>query len=338
MSPFVPVAGMSCIVPIDASSYMNINPTKLLRRVYNSFQDLFPGSIQEPLGSLIETCRPENVFDTSDRKFKQEAGARMPEYHEESRTIVLEQIPDYYSELSEYLEVLSNSQRLKILKILEKRSKDVRMIASEINTSYENTKKHLDKLISMGLIRKEVGLGQQTSKGVHPVWKYSLVPGAMEAVVRNLGIFSNMHINIDDADLKKKLDDVRQAVDGEISGKNPMVILLGGYDDGKLFILEHTETRVGRIDSSRPEAAESSSDIVLSKEYSSVSRISKPHGIFKKEGSNYYFEDRGSSGGSFLNSVELQKRQPVVLHDGDLLELGKGAQGARLLIILPNGA
>ncbi|MDD1706828.1 MAG: FHA domain-containing protein [Methanoregulaceae archaeon] len=261
----------------------------------------------------------------------------MAEYHEESRTIVLEQVPDYYSELSEYLEVLSNSQRLKILKILEKRPKDVRMIASEINTSYENTKKHLDKLISMGLIRKEVGLGQQTSKGVHPVWKYSLVPGAMEAVVRNLGIFSNMRINIDDADLKKKLDEVRQAVEGEISGKKPMVILLGGSDDGKLFILEHPETRVGRIDPARPEAAESSSEIVLSREYSSVSRISKPHGIIKREGPNYYFEDRGSSGGSFLNSVELPKGQPVVIHDSDLLELGKGAQGARLLVILPVG-
>ena len=53
------------------------------------------------------------------------------------------------------------------------------------------------------------------------------------------------------------------------------------------------------------------------------------------EGQNYYFEDRGSSGGSYLNSTELQKRQPAVLHDGDLLELGKGAHGARLLIILP---
>ncbi len=161
----------------------------------------------------------------------------MAEHREEAHTIVLDQVPDYYNELSEYLEVLSNSQRLKILKILEKKPKDVRMIASDINTSYENTKKHLDKLIAMGLIRKEVGLGQQTSKGVHPVWKYSLVPGAMEAVVRNLGIFSNMRININDAELKKKLEEVREAVDSEIAGNNPMVIILGGSDDGKLFIL-----------------------------------------------------------------------------------------------------
>jgi predicted transcriptional regulator len=156
----------------------------------------------------------------------------MAQQHEESKTIVLESAPDYFHELSEYLEVLSNSQRLRILKILERKPKDVRKVASEINTSYENTKKHLDKLISMGLIRKEVGLGQPTAKGVHPVWNYSLVPGAMEAIIRNLGIFSNMRITIDDADLKKKLDEVREAVECEISGNKPMVILLGGPDDG----------------------------------------------------------------------------------------------------------
>ncbi|MCE5297714.1 MAG: FHA domain-containing protein [Methanoregulaceae archaeon] len=257
----------------------------------------------------------------------------MTEQHEESRTIVLEQAPDYFNELSEYLEVLSNSQRLKILKILERRPKDVRMIASEINTSYENTKKHLDKLISMGLIRKEVGLGQQTSKGVHPVWKYSLVPGAMEAIVRNLGIFSNMRINIDDADLKKRLDDVREVVEDEIAGHKPMVILLGGPDDGKLYILENNESRIGRID---PSHLSTGGDVILSADYSSVSRISKPHGVIRREGLRYIFEDRGSTGGSFLNSTELQKRQPAILHDGDLIELAKGAKGARLLVILPD--
>ena len=121
---------------------------------------------------------------------------------EKGRTIILESTADDYSELSEYLEVLSNSQRLKILKILEKGPREVRKIASEIDTSYENTKKHLDKLLSTGLIRKEAGLGEVTSKGVHPVWKYSLVPGAMEAIVRNLGIFSNMRINLVNPELR----------------------------------------------------------------------------------------------------------------------------------------
>jgi DNA-binding transcriptional ArsR family regulator len=286
----------------------------------------------EPAGYIIESpVRRMFLIQKDDLLYGRQG--RMMDQHEESKTIVLEQAPDYFNELSEYLEVLSNSQRLKILKILERKPRDVRLIASEINTSYENTKKHLDKLISMGLIRKEVGLGQQTSKGVHPVWKYSLVPGAMEAIIRNLGIFSNMRINIDDTELKKRLDEVREVVEDEIAGHKPMIILLGGSDDGKLFILENNESRIGRIDPSYPSI---NGDVSLSAEYTSVSRISKPHGIIKKEGSRYLFEDRGSTGGSFLNSTELQKRQPAILHDGDLLELAKGAKGARLLVILPD--
>jgi DNA-binding transcriptional ArsR family regulator len=262
----------------------------------------------------------------------------MAKHHEEAQTIVLEQVPDYYNELSEYLEVLSNSQRLKILKILEKRPKEVRKVASDINISYENTKKHLDKLISIGLIRKEAGLGKQTSKGVHPVWKYSLVPGAMEAVVRNLGIFSNLRVNINDKELKKRLHEVRETFEEEIIRNKPIVLILGGFDDGILFVLEKPETRVGRIDALQPQSLEPTSDIVLSPEYSSVSRVTRPHGVFRKEGPNYCFEDQGSSGGSYLNSIELPQRQPAVLHDGDLIELGKGARGARLLVILPDPA
>lgn len=257
------------------------------------------------------------------------------EQQDAARTVVLGEIPDYFMELSEYLEVLSNSQRLKILKLLERKPRDVRMIASEIETSYENTKKHLDKLMGMGLIRKEVGLGQQTSKGVHPVWKYSLVPGAMEAVVRNLGIFSNMRIQMADADMKKRLDEVRTAIQGDITGCRPMLILLGGTEDGKCFCIPDKDVRIGRVDSQAGADTEQSGDVILSREYSSVSRVSRPHAVLRKEGMKWILEDRGSTGGTFLNSTPLQKKVPVELSDGDLIELAKGTAGARLLVIIP---
>ncbi|MCU0631771.1 MAG: FHA domain-containing protein [Methanolinea sp.] len=257
------------------------------------------------------------------------------ESQDAARTVVLDEVPDYYMELSEYLEVLSNSQRLKILKMLEKKPRDVRMIASEIATSYENTKKHLDKLMGMGLIRKEVGLGQQTSKGVHPVWKYSLVPGAMEAVVRNLGIFSNMRIQMADSDLKKRLDEVRNAIEGDVIGHHPMLILLGGPDDGKCFCIPENAVRIGRVDTREEGIGDQEGDVILAREYTSVSRVSRPHAMFRKEGTKWLLEDRGSTGGTFLNSTPLQKRVPVEVSDGDLIELAKGTAGARLLVILP---
>ncbi len=250
-----------------------------------------------------------------------------------TRTIVHEEAPDYFQELSEYLEVLSNSQRLKILKMLEKKPRDVRTIASEIQTSYENTKKHLDRLMGMGLIRKEVGLGPQTSKGVHPVWMYSLVPGAMEAIIRNLGFFSNIRIQLADTDLKRRLEDVRSAIEGEITGNRPVLIVLGGPEDGKFFFIGENGARIGRMDQTAKPGAPG--DVVLGREYSSVSRVSRPHAVLRREGNKWLVEDRGSTGGTFLNGSTLQKGVAAEVSDGDVIELAKGPAGAKLLVILP---
>ena len=257
---------------------------------------------------------------------------------DQSQTIVLSDHDDYYEELSEYLEVLSNSQRLKILKILEKSPKEVRKIAAEIDTSYENTKKHLDKLLSTGLIRKEAGLGQATSKGVHPVWKYSLVPGAMEAIVRNLGLFSNIRINPADAELRTKLDAVRGRVAEELLAPIPSLVLLGGPEDGKVFLLSGHEVRVGRIDPKHQAMYNPEEDVILSAEYTAVSRVSKPHGKLINENGRWLIEDGGSTGGTMVNSVAVTPDKKVPLQDGDLIELAKGIYGAKLLVIMPNQA
>ena len=66
---------------------------------------------------------------------------------DKSPTIIVHEDSDSLEELSEYLDVLSSSARLRILKFLEKKPRDARGISKEIETSYENTKKHLDKLL-----------------------------------------------------------------------------------------------------------------------------------------------------------------------------------------------
>lgn len=255
---------------------------------------------------------------------------------EKGRTIILESTADDYSELSEYLEVLSNSQRLKILKILEKGPREVRKIASEIDTSYENTKKHLDKLLSTGLIRKEAGLGEVTSKGVHPVWKYSLVPGAMEAIVRNLGIFSNMRINLVNPELRQKLDELRGKVAEELTGPTPLVIVLGGPEDGKVFLLKGGDIALGRIDPGNETRYRKDADLVLSDAYSAVSRVSRPHAKFLSDGGKWYIEDRGSTSGTTVNATPVKGGSRVLLNDGDLVELARGPSGAKLLVIIPH--
>ncbi|MDD4299277.1 MAG: ArsR family transcriptional regulator [Methanomicrobium sp.] len=245
-------------------------------------------------------------------------------------TIAISNDPDFYEDLSEYLNVLSNPTRLKILKLIEHHPKEVREIAKEINTSYENTKKHLDKLLNTGVIKKEAGMGRQTSKGSLPVWKYSLIPGGMEGIIRNLSIFSNIDIRIGEDELNSKLKSVRSMLEsGEKTGI-PVVIVLGGEDDGKVWPLKEKEVPVGREDISAPEILKEGS-IILSSGYEAVTRVTKPHGRFIQRGDEWFYEDCKSTGGSYINNKKIQHGRENPVKNGDMLDLARGAKGARLI-------
>jgi len=254
---------------------------------------------------------------------------------DKSPTIVVEDTAESLDELSEYLDVLSSSARLKIVKFLEKKPRDARAISHEIETSYENTKKHLDKLMSIGVIKKGAGLGSPTSKGIHPVWQYSIVPGGLESIIRNLGLFSNTRVQIIGGEISKRLEAVKSTLSQEVLGNVPAAIVLGGPEDGRIFLLRNDLVRVGRIDPERPADATGDADVELSGAYTAVTRISKPHGKFLAKKNAWYFEDCGSTGGSVLNNARLEPNVPTQVHDGDLLEFAKGAGGAKLLLIIP---
>ena len=254
---------------------------------------------------------------------------------DKSPTIIVHEDSDSLEELSEYLDVLSSSARLRILKFLEKKPRDARAISKEIETSYENTKKHLDKLLSVGVIKKEAGLGAPTSKGIHPVWEYSVVPGGLEAIIRNLGLFANTRVQIVGSEISRRLEEVKNTLSKEVLGNTPSAIVLGGPDDGKVFMLKHEQVRIGRIDPENPVAFSSENDVVLSDGYTAVTRVSKPHGRFLHNKDGWQIEDCGSTGGTKLNNKHIEKNSRVALHDGDLIEFSKGVSGVKLLIIIP---
>jgi DNA-binding transcriptional ArsR family regulator len=254
---------------------------------------------------------------------------------DKSPTIIIREDSDSLEELSEYLDVLSSSARLRILKFLEKKPRDARAISKEIETSYENTKKHLDKLLSVGVIKKEAGLGAPTSKGIHPVWEYSIVPGGLEAIIRNLGLFSNTRVQIMGSEISRRLEEVKNTLSKEVLGNIPTAIVLGGPDDGKVFMLKHDQIRIGRIDPENQAAFSPDVDIVFSDGYTAVTRVSKPHGKFIRSNEGWYIEDCGSMGGTKLNTKRLEKNTSVSIHDGDLIEFSKGVFGVKLLMIIP---
>jgi pSer/pThr/pTyr-binding forkhead associated (FHA) protein len=256
---------------------------------------------------------------------------------DKSPTIIVHENADSLEELSEYLDVLSSSARLRILKFIEKKPRDARAISKEIETSYENTKKHLDKLLSIGVIKKEAGLGAPTSKGIHPVWEYSIVHGGLEAIIRNLGLFSNAQVQIIGTEISNRLDKVKNTLSKEVLGNIPTAMVLGGSDDGKAFQLKQSQIRIGRIDPENKPGISYDDDIVLSEGYTAVTRISKPHGRFIHEKDGWYIEDCGSTGGTRVNHNRLEKNTKIMVNDGDLIELAKGISGVKLLMIIPQG-
>lgn len=255
--------------------------------------------------------------------------------HDKSPTLIVHEESDSLEELSDYLDVLSSSARLRIMKFLEKKPRDARAISKEIETSYENTKKHLDKLLSIGVIKKEAGLGAPTSKGIHPVWQYSLVPGGLEAIIRNLSLFSNTRVNVVGSEISRRLDEVKGNLSKEVLGNVPAALVLGGPDDTKVFLLREERISIGRTDPENKAAFRPETDVVLSEGYSAVTRVSKPHGRFFRKNENWFVEDCGSTGGTQVNNTKIEKGVPVQLQDGDLIELAKGVSGIKLLMVIP---
>jgi pSer/pThr/pTyr-binding forkhead associated (FHA) protein len=161
------------------------------------------------------------------------------------------------------------------------------------------------------------------------------VPGGLELMIRNLGLFSHMKMHIVRDDISEKIDETRKMVSRELFGNNPVLIVLGGQDDGMAFSLKHGTIRIGRGDLRNQVQINPEEDLVLSQGYASVSRVSRPHARIVRDKKTWFIEDIGSRGGTSVNKKSLDQNARVPLHDGDLIELSKGTTGAKLLVIIP---
>lgn len=77
---------------------------------------------------------------------------------------------------------------------------------------------------------------------------------------------------------------------------------------GRQYQLFKGDTRIGR----KPEA----NDIVLNNP-----TVSREHALIREGGGVFTIYDRGSTGGTLVNSQRI--RQPVILYHGDVIELGE---------------
>lgn len=250
----------------------------------------------------------------------------------DKETVSVSTDPAFLQELSDYLEVLSNPTRLKILKVIEKDPREISEIASRIETSYANTKKHIDQLVAIGLVKKEAGFGRETVKGIHPVWKFSLVDGGMEILIRNIGVFSSINIPMGYGDIQSRIEPVRKALLDEPGTKGPALHLIEGNTAGRTFLITKDRVSIGRMDPDFPSAAKDG-DIALPVEYAAVTRITRPHAVLFRSNNEWLIEDKGSSGGTYVNSQRITPMQKTAIRNSDVIDFAIGESSARFIFV-----
>ncbi len=245
----------------------------------------------------------------------------------DDRTILTSSDPEFIAELSEYLDVLASPVRLRILSFLGAKPRTVRQISFEIKTSYENTKKHVTRLVSLGLLHKEIGVSDEPANQGQPVFYYALEPEGLRHALRNLSIFTSgtgtglEHLSNQALAAKTGLQQI-------IPSAGPSLSITTGPQKGTSFELTAEHYRVGRIedgwDGKMPEPA-----ILLEEEYRSVSRISRPHAWIRMHAGFWSVADGNSKGGTWVNGRRIS-HEPTIMTDGDLIELSPGSLGVTL--------
>lgn len=249
------------------------------------------------------------------------------------KTISVASDPVFLEELSEYLEVLSNPVRLKIIRFIEHEPKELTVIAEHIGMTYQNAKKHVDRLITAGLVGRAAGFGRETDRGIAPVWKYSLAAGGLENLTKTMGIFSSITVPLGYNDIRQRILTVRSEIGKTTGLDRPVLYLIGGPAEGQEYILKNDRIAMGREDPDHP-FSNSEGAIVLPDEYQAVTRVAKPHAYLVRTITSWEVEDNMSTGGTYVNSRRLEPLKGTTLSNGDVIDLSAGANSARFLFIL----
>jgi len=250
----------------------------------------------------------------------------------EEKTLSISTDPVFLEELSEYLEVLSSPLRLKILKFIEREPREITAIADHVGMTYQNTKKHMDRLVSASLVKRTAGFGRETDRGIAPVWKYSLTDGSLENITRTLGIFSSISAPVEYTEIRERIRSVKSELEKSGNPAGPVLYAIGGAADGQGYILKKDRIPLGRVDPDHP-PADNESVIALPEEYRAVTRVTKPHAVLIRAAGSWQIEDNASTGGTFLNSRRLDPLKRTTLASGDVIDLSVGASAARFLFI-----
>jgi hypothetical protein len=253
----------------------------------------------------------------------------------DKKTIIVKQksAPDITVDLAEFLEVLGSPVRLAILKLLESKPMDVENISHFLwkdyhkTSSRENTKNHVDKLLSIGVVMKQPGIRENRA-----VINYVMIPGSIETIMRTLGKVMKFNLNLE---LSSQVLGVQDKISEEFSSSFASIKVLGGEEDGKEFSLRGDEIKVGRVDPKNVAKYDPKNDIALSDKYEAVTRISKPHAKLILEDGKWFIAHCEGVNQTYLWNKKLEKDRKELLKDGDVIALAEGTKGVRLVFLQP---
>jgi hypothetical protein len=252
-----------------------------------------------------------------------------------NETIIIKQnnAPDITVELAKYLDVLGSPIRLNILKLLGTTPMDVELVCRglwrkyHISSCRENTKKHIDKLLSIGLVRKKAGIRDNRA-----VINYVLVSGSIETAMRTLSKVMRFDL---DFQVDRKVAGVREKLSEKFSDSFAVIRVLGGVYDGREFLLKENEAKIGRADPDKADKYDTETDIVLADQYKAVTRVWKPHARLFLEGGQWYIEHCKGRNLTCLWNKELEENKKHELKDGDIINIARGSKGVRLVFLWP---
>lgn len=230
-----------------------------------------------------------------------------------------EEKKDVLGELSEYFSVLGNETRLKILKAIQNEAKDARMIANvlherwNIEVAVPNTKKHLKKLIEIGVVTKYPVVRDDGQI----VMCYRQVSKSLNAVLNILQVLRGYESDTIGIGETKKIERTIEEILNEFSSKNKLV-LLDDKDIVSEYPLEKKSVRIGRIQPDMNDISLPDTDRTVGRKQSCL--------IY--ESGKYYLEDIDSKNGTYLMDkhqkrfIKLEQGKRVELNDKDVIRLG----------------
>lgn len=179
---------------------------------------------------------------------------------------------------------------------------------------------HLKQLLDAGLI-EEISVKREVPNkvGLRTVKGYLLKEDAFDDLFLEINLLSDELLSF------FNLYETNQKYTDE---GNCVLTIFNGVDKGKTFNVKKSETvLIGRRGNLEDDDLESFA-ILLDNSYNTVSSASKPHlKLFYKD-DGWYILDEGSSNGTFIADMKVQKGIPTKIKNKTFLKLSRGNGGA----------